>query len=578
MNNSEYDFYKINVKSKISDVLKIFEQASVKKMVAGIAIIVNSKDEIIGCVTEGDIRRALISGSGISDCVEHIYQKDPILFNINDSYSEVLDKIPLELKKRRRRTKKFLNKIIFIDEYKKLCKLISYHQLWEQKVAIHRHIVVLGLGYVGLTLAVVLAEQGFMVTGVDVDSNKIKKLKRKESYVHEIGIEDLIKKNIGTNLNVSNSIPSNGDVFIISVGTPVQRNKKGNTVVNTDYIKEICSSIASNLRPGNLVILRSTVPVGLSRKLVIPILEKESGLLCGKDFHLSFAPERTAEGKAIKELKELPQIIGGFNEESLEATAAIFRELTPTIIRVSDLETAETIKLVNNSFRDVVFSYSNYVAQIASKFNIDINEVIYSANYGYPRDKVPYPSPGVGGPCLTKDPYIFSKSLSDNSKFSLFEHGRNINESMHSYIYEKVKAQLEYIGKDVKKSKIFVCGLAFKGKPETGDIRNSSAVEIYKIFDNHSTKLFAHDPVATSKEMNIFNINHVDFEKGIKNADVVLFLNNNYFYEKLNFSKYIKLMNDKPIIFDGWNIFSSSKILRTPCIYMNLSKTQSSIK
>ena len=578
MNNSDYDFYKIKISAKITDVLKIFEQASSKKLVAGIAIIVDNNDKIIGCITEGDIRRALIDGSLVSDSIKDIYQKNPILFNINDSYSRVLEKIPIELKKRNRRTKKFLNKIIFTDENNKLCKLISYHQLWEQKVAIHRHIVVLGLGYVGLTLAVVLAEQGFLVTGVDLDSEKIKKLNRKESYVHEIGIDDLIKKNFGNNLNVSNSIPASGDVFIISVGTPIEKIKKGETVIDTSYIKDICYSTASKLRPGNLVILRSTVPVGLTRKFVIPILEKESGLICGKDFHLSFAPERTAEGKAIKELRELPQIIGGFNEESVEATAAIFRELTSTIIRVSDLETAETIKLVNNSFRDVVFSYSNYVAQIASKFNIDINEVIYSANYGYPRDKVPYPSPGVGGPCLTKDPYIFSKSLSENDVPSLFEYGRIINESMHSYIFERVKDQLISVGKDIKKCKIFVCGLAFKGKPETGDIRNSSAVEIYKIFENHSKNLNAHDPVANPEDMKIFNINHVDFSEGIKNADVVLFLNNNYFYEKLDFAKYVKLMNDKPIIFDGWGICSYSKILNSlPCVYMNLSKTQSSI-
>ena len=577
MNDSKYEFYKISPDAKIAEVLKIFEYASNKGLVAGIAIVVNKKDEIIGCVTEGDIRRAFIKGLIASDSVKNIYQKNPILFDINDSYTKILEKIPLELEKRKRRSNKFLNKIIFIDKNKKLSKLISYHHLWEQKVATHRHIVVLGLGYVGLTLAVVLADEGFMVTGVDLDQTKIEKLNNKESYIHEVGIEDLVRKNIGTNLFVSDKIPNDGDVFIISVGTPISKSNKGDSVLNLDYVNQICNSVGQKLSPGNLVILRSTVPIGLSRELVIPILEKKSGLVCGKDFHLAFAPERTAEGKAIKELRQLPQVIGGVNQESVEATAAIFRELTSSIVRVSDLETAEMIKLVNNSFRDIVFSYSNYVAKIASNFNIDINEVIHSANYGYPRDKVPYPSPGVGGPCLTKDPYIFSKSLADDDQ-TLFEYGRIINESMHLFIFEKIKVQLEKVNKSIKSSKILICGLAFKGKPETGDIRNSSAVEIYKIFEKHSQNLFAHDPVASMVEMKSFELNHTDFEDGIKNADVVLFLNNNAFYEKLNIISQIKKMNDVPIIFDAWNLFRSNYILKSlKCIYMNLSKTQSSI-
>ena len=144
-------------------------------------------------------------------------------------------------------------------------------------------------------------------------------------------------------------------------------------------------------------------------------MKKKSGLKCGIDFHFSFAPERTAEGKAIIELKTLPQIIGGINKDSVNATSAIFRDVTSSNIIVDSLESAEMVKLLNNSFRDYIFAFANKVSQIASNFNIDIVKTIRAANEGYIRDPIPLPSPGVGGPCLTKDPHIFASTLNKNS-------------------------------------------------------------------------------------------------------------------------------------------------------------------
>ena len=128
---------------------------------------------------------------------------------------------------------------------------------------------------------------------------------------------------------------------------------------------------------------------------------------------MSFAPERTAEGNALKELRSLPQIIGGIDKDSVDATAAIFRDITPIIVKVESLEAAEMVKLMNNSFRDYVFAFSNHISQIASKYNINVFDVINATNKNYPRNPIPLPSPGVGGPCLTKDPYIFA-SVTDN--------------------------------------------------------------------------------------------------------------------------------------------------------------------
>ena len=453
--------------------------------------------------------------------------------------------------------------------------------MWEQKVASHRHVVVLGLGYVGLTLGLVLSDEGFFVTGVDLDKNKIAKLKNKQSYVIEKGLPELLREQSGKNFIPSLEIPEDGDVYVISVGTPVSKGKddKYPTPV-LDYIIGLSKDLGKRLKPGNLVVLRSTVPTGTTRNVVIPLLEKHSGLKCGQDFHLSFAPERTAEGKALKELRDLPQIIGGINEDSVEATAALFRELTSTIVKVSSIEAAEMVKLINNSFRDIVFAYSNYVSKIASGYNLDIVEIIKAANQGYPRDPVPLPSPGVGGACLTKDPYIFSTITNTDlsNEMSLFEYGRMINESMHNYITDRVVSEVAKLGKDITKIKIFICGLAFKGKPETGDVRNSSAVEIYHLLKSYTKNIFGHDPVASFQEIKDVGVTSVEFDEGVINSDVILFLNNNEFYERLDMFDLVRKLGENPIVVDGWKIFRAEDILNArPSVYMDLSQIKKSI-
>ena len=578
---NKFEKYLVNKNDSIKKVLELFQYTSENSLPTGIAVVVGDNMNVIGAISEGDVRRAIISGSSINEQISNHYQSNPICLSHRLSYKEILVSLPEELSKRKRKSKKFLNNIIIVNDSGEFIKVISYNELWEQKVATHRHVVVLGLGYVGLTLGLVLSDEGFLVTGVDLDSDKITKLKNKESYVFENGLPELLREQSGRNFIPSLKIPEDGDVYVISVGTPVAKqknNKYPKPILN--YIKSLSKELGKKLKPGNLVILRSTVPTGTTRNIVIPLLEEYSGLKCGHDFHLSFAPERTAEGKALKELRELPQIIGGVNEDSVEATAALFRELTPTIVKVSSIEAAEMVKLINNSFRDIVFSYSNYVTKIASQYNLDIVEIIKAANQGYPRDPVPLPSPGVGGPCLTKDPYIFSTitNTDSNSEISLFEYGRMVNESMHKYIVDRVISEVGKLGKDITETKIFVCGLAFKGKPETGDVRNSSAVEIYHLLKYETKNILGHDPIASAQEIKDVGVTSVEFQEGIKNSDVVLFLNNNEYYEKLDMYDVVRKMGKNPIIVDGWKIFRAEDILNAkPSVYMDLSQIKKSI-
>lgn len=572
--------YLLSSTHTLLDAFKAFDEAARLGMPAGIAVLADETKKVVGTITEGDIRRAILDGAGLSDPVTRAAQNNPICFHESLSFREILEALPKELEKRGRRSKKYLGKILLTDDQGRLARLLDYHQLWEQKVASHRHVVVIGLGYVGLTLAVALADAGFMVTGVENNDEKVSILAKGDSYIKENGLNEVLREQVNRNLYVDTALPEGGDVFIISVGTPVEKNGSAQPQPVLHYIHQVCQDVGRHLRPGNLVILRSTVPVGASRKIVLPLLEQQSGLKCGRDFHLAFAPERTIEGKALRELRELPQVIGGYNEESMEAAAALFRDLTPAIIRVSSLEAAEMVKLVNNSFRDLIFSFSNQVSQIAAAFNIDVLEVIKAANQGYPRDRVPLPSPGVGGPCLTKDPYIFNHVAEKlDVGPTLFEKGRVVNESMHQFIADRILGQLAQLGKPVEQAKALVCGLAFKGRPETGDIRNSSAVEIYNLLKKYIPNIKGHDPIAEPKDMEMEGIKPATLYDDFADIDAVLFLNNHRFYEKLDLFKMTRLMAPHPIILDSWGLFHAEDILKArPCVYMGLSVVRSSVE
>ncbi|HLT71724.1 MAG TPA: nucleotide sugar dehydrogenase [Cyclobacteriaceae bacterium] len=563
----------------LKDLLRQLDDAPRHDVPGGIILIVDGEGRIIGTVTDGDVRRAILRKDSLDIRAEEIMTKDPIVFPDDYSIGQILDAIVPELEKRKRKSTRFLSKIILVDDERRPTRVLDYHQLWEQRVAMHRHLCVVGMGYVGLTLALVLADQGYLVTGVDHDEARIASLRAGESYIHEIGLPELLREHINRNLRVDVTIPDSADVFIIAVGTPVENNGE-KPVPSMRYLIEATEAISKRLRRGNLVILRSTIPVGTCRNVVKEILEGESGLKCGLDFHLSFAPERTAEGKALKELRSLPQIIGGYNRDSVEATAAVFREITPTIIKVDSLEAAEMAKLINNSFRDYVFAFSNQLAQLATRYNINIFDVIKAANEGYPRDPVPLPSPGVGGPCLTKDPHIFAhvaESVKEDG--DIFRRSRAINVAMHDHVASRVLDVLDQLGKRRESCNILVCGLAFKGNPETGDLRDSSSVAIARLLQSHVGKVYGFDAVALDEDIRSMGFAPALLPKDFHDKDAVLFLNNHKYFEKLDVFAMVRAMRDKPVILDAWNMFKKEDILHArPSVYMGLSFTESSIE
>ena len=578
--NNDIQWLCVNTSTRLSVVLQRQVGNTERGLPAGIALVTDEKGILIGTITDGDVRRAVLRRGSLEVSAEDAMTSNPISFREGTSYSEILRKLPQELEKRGRRSKRFLGKIVLVDDAGCPTRVLDYHQLWEQRVATHRHIVVLGMGYVGLTLALELAEEGFRVTGIDVDPMKIANLTAGRSHVHEQGIHELLREQLKSNFSVSQKIPKDGDVFIISVSTPVGGFESGTPVPILNDLISASAMVGKVLTTGALVVLRSTVPMGATREVVLPILERESMLFGGRDFHLAFAPERTLEGKALQELRTLPQIIGGLNEDSVEATVALFRELTPTIVRVESLEAAELVKLINNAFRDYKFAFTNQIVRIASIFNIDVFDVIRAANNSYPRDPIPLPSPGVGGPCLTKDPYILS-SIAEKANISktLSIYARHVNESMHSFVADSLLNQLRTLGKDPAECSVLICGLAFKGQPETGDLRNSSSIEIAELLKGKVGQLYGYDPVASADDLQRYNIQFVDIPNGFKGIDAVMFLNNHLSFYKLDTFKMMRLLNDRGIVYDAWHLFRPHDIVSScPCVYMSLGFIRSSVK
>lgn len=301
------------------------------------------------------------------------------------------------------------------------------------------NIAVIGLGFVGLTLSLSLADRGHKIYGVEINRDTFNKISKKIPTINEYGIKEILERTLGKTFFPTmelEELSERPDTFIICVETPVV-----DGIPNTTYITNAVKTVTKYMNGDELIILRSTCPVGVTEKYVIPIIEDElKERNVSTTLNVVYAPERTAEGVALQELGILPQIISGNNPSAIIKAMDVFRKLTPTIIEVSSIKTAEMIKLIDNSFRDVRFAYANEVSLLCENLGVDVHECITKANVGYPRNNIPLPSPGVGGPCLSKDPYLLATNeqvLNLPGKNSLILTGRKLNESIPSLLVKK---------------------------------------------------------------------------------------------------------------------------------------------
>ena len=416
------------------------------------------------------------------------------------------------------------------------------------------NVSVYGLGYVGLTLSIVLAENNFNVFGIEKDYNKIISLRKGHVYLHEPNINSRFQSQYKKNFFISYENNNNSSsTHIICVGTPI--NKRTKKIILEPF-KKILNSICKNIKKKDLIIIRSTVPIGFCRDFVIPTIEKKKNFKPGKDFYIAFAPERTIEGNALDELVLNPQIIGAYSEECLKKSTSFFETFCKSISIVDSIETAEMCKLVDNTFRDVSFGYSNEISILADKFSINVHNVIDACNRNYERNNIPKPSPGVGGPCLTKDPYIMS--LSGNKKnyqTTMILSARKVHDKIIEHCVSKIKKNLS----KKKKYNILFCGLAFKGHPETNDVRDSTTIDLIESLKKKiKCNINVHDFVVKETEIIKNGYKPYKITKKIENIDAIIISNNHKKYSVLDYNNIIQ-SKDKVLIFDCWRILKNHK-------------------
>jgi len=417
----------------------------------------------------------------------------------------------------------------------------------------------MGLGYVGLTLALTLSKIGFQVIGIDKDREKIDSLRSGKTILFEKNIEDVLQSVISSNkITFDEKISRDEDktVFMVCVSTPIDNHTHQPIL---DNLESVTKEIGKKIKKDEMVILRSTVPIGITRNFVLPLLEKESGLKCQDDFHLVFAPERTLQGNALEELRTLPQIIGGIDTKSADLASDLFNKITKKIVRVSSLEASEIIKLFDNTYRDTTIAIGNLFGKICDSKNLDSREVIKAANNGYERNKILFPGAGVGGGCLVKDPYLLLASLDPSVDPTLISSTREINDSMINDTKNLIETSFEKTGRKIEDSKILILGFAFKGFPATDDIRFSPTLPIVDFLKNNNAKLFGYDPNVKEESINKLDVSTVSnmFDE---NIDCVIIMNNNPRFKDIDFSQF-KTNSSKPLlVIDGWYMYNSDMI------------------
>ncbi|MGE3609174.1 MAG: nucleotide sugar dehydrogenase [Bacteriovoracaceae bacterium] len=558
LDHQESKYAIVRPQDSIKKTIQTIDLISRTGGVSGVAAVLDENSRICGVVTDGDIRSLICQDYDMNEAVEAVMSKNFTYVLDSLSRKEQLEMVLKQKGNFKNPDDPRLSKVIVCDQEKKFHGIINLVQLYQSKEFTAQKIAVYGLGYVGLTLALTLAEEElFNVSGVDINQNLITNLNKGKPPFFEKGLDPLLDYCL-TEKRIQFLNPdqlAEADVHIISVGTPVDEQGK----VIFDYLQSAGAMIGSRLQRGNLVICRSTVPVGTTRKTLIPILEKESGLVAGKDFHIAFAPERTVEGNALRELRTLPQVVGGLTKRCASICEEIFKKINGTIVRVDSIEEAEIVKLINNTFRDTVFAFANQVALLCEDYNVNAFNVIQAANEGYPRNPIPKPSPGVGGICLVKDPFLFSYSFLQKPVENPFgKTTRSINAYMPTAVFNKFEKFFNTT--DKKNKRVFIIGLAFKGLPETSDIRYSPSVALIEQLIKHGFDVTVYDNVINENEIKMLGFKYSSIEDGVKKSIGTFIMNNHPKNSDFDYYKLIKNSEEKKFFFDGWNLFNASDI------------------
>jgi len=419
---------------------------------------------------------------------------------------------------------------------------------------------VVGMGYVGLTLTAALARAGNVVYGVDVQPAVRESLARGRPLIFEPGVEEVFEEMVGSTISIGAELPAEGlDAAVICVSTPIDEATHQPNLAN---LAAAARDIARWCGPDTVVVVRSTVPIGASRAVVLPPLLEAWGRV-----RLVMAPERTIQGQALRELVELPQVVGGLDEESLTAGVDVFSELAKQVVPVSSLETAEMVKLSNNCHTDLIYSFGNELALIAEGHGLDPLEVIRAANLDYPRPDLSKPG-YVGGGCLSKDPYIMVNSARAREPF-LVGRVRELNEYLPVHVASTVVDMLRNERGATEGARLAVLGWAYKGWPPTDDMRGTAIASMMPVFAEAGITVLGHDPMVTNEVIHAYGGEPVSLDKAFSEADGVLIINDHPDYRAIQADAV--LSGAKPLfIYDSWRILDEIAVRAAGVRYAGL--------
>ena len=416
-------------------------------------------------------------------------------------------------------------------------------------------VCVIGLGYVGLPLAIELARAGFPVTGIDKDERKVKSLNDGISYIPDVETADVQKLTAKKKFAATTDydILRDVDVIFICVPTPFDQMK----APDLEPVVSATRGLAPRLQPGQLVVLQSTTYPGTTEELCMPILEKESGLKAGKDFHLAFSPERIDPGATSSKgwnVKNTPKVLGGLTPKCTELAKALLVHLTPNVYVVSSPAAAEMAKLLENIFRSVNIALVNELALLSERMGIDFWEVIDAAKtkpYGF----MPfYPGAGVGGHCIPVDPYYLSWKAREYDFYTKFiELAADINQGMPYHVVKLASDMLSEHGKSLNGAKVMVLGVAFKDNID--DARNSPAERVIELLLQYGAQVSYHDPYVPQFHVgsDVFQRERVNFtntpltRKALRGCDIAIIVTAHKILD------YQFIVENAPLIIDSRN-------------------------
>jgi len=522
----------------------------------GLSLIVDGTNRLLGVFNNGDLMRLIARGGDIDSPVSSVMITNPVAVKEGLTDAKIIETVRRQFQKRTGGRKELIRYVPVLDSEGVVLDVLDIYEILARAPRQGEKVAVYGMGFVGLTLAAALAARDHIVTGIDTSRKVIDDLQSGKPHVFEPRLPEMVRQGIANKKLFFRPDPGENDhrVIIIAVGTPIDKEGKA----SMDAIDAVCQSVGPRIKRGDLVMLRSTVPVGTTRSLVIPLLEPLSGLSAGKGFNVAFTPERTVQGNAIKELSDLPQIIGGATESCTEKASGFWNTLTATVVRVESLEAAELAKLINNSYRDLSFAFSNGLALLADHYNIAAERLIASANEGYPRNHIPRPSPGVGGYCLTKDPFLYASVKAGAGHGELSRMGRNININAGRYPVVVMERYAARIRRKPENMRVLLVGMAFKGIPETNDLRGSTAVEVARALSASGCMVECYDVVVSPAALQAWGLKPAELLSGAERADAILILNNHPHNVPEGLLQ--RISNRPVLLFDGWSLLDRYEV------------------